>query len=83
MTIQETAALLQTMDRVLLLTHVRPDGTPSALPPPCAGPCGTWARPLTCCRIRASRRPMRATPHPTGPRRVSHLISWWRWTLRP
>ena len=26
MTIQETAALLQTMDRVLLLTHVRPDG---------------------------------------------------------
>ena len=26
MTIQETAAMLQTMDRVLLLTHVRPDG---------------------------------------------------------
>ena len=26
MTIQETAALLQTMDRVLLLTHIRPDG---------------------------------------------------------
>ena len=26
MTIQETAALLQTMDRILLLTHVRPDG---------------------------------------------------------
>lgn len=26
MTIQETAALLQTMNRVLLLTHVRPDG---------------------------------------------------------
>ena len=26
MTIQESAALLQTMDRVLLLTHVRPDG---------------------------------------------------------
>ena len=26
MTIQETAALLQTMDHVLLLTHVRPDG---------------------------------------------------------
>ena len=26
MTIQETAALLQTVDRVLLLTHVRPDG---------------------------------------------------------
>ncbi len=26
MTIQETAAMLQTMDRVLLLTHIRPDG---------------------------------------------------------
>lgn len=26
MTIQETAALLQTMDHILLLTHVRPDG---------------------------------------------------------
>ena len=26
MTIQETAAMLQTLDRVLLLTHVRPDG---------------------------------------------------------
>ena len=26
MTIQETAAMLQTMDRLLLLTHVRPDG---------------------------------------------------------
>ena len=26
MTIQETAAMLQTMDRVLLLTHLRPDG---------------------------------------------------------
>ena len=34
MTITETAAYLKTLNRVLILTHVRPDGDTTVLPTP-------------------------------------------------
>ena len=42
LTVSEAAALLRSFDRVLILTHIRPDGDTVGR---------IWVRPLTCCPI--------------------------------
>ena len=40
LTVSEAAALLRSFDRVLILTHIRPDGDTVAAPQGCAPRCG-------------------------------------------
>ena len=51
LTVSEAAALLRSFDRILILTHIRPDGDTVGCAAGCAPRCGPWARPLTCCPI--------------------------------
>ena len=74
LTVQETADFLRTLDGVLILTHVRPDGDTVG----CA---------VALCRaLRALGRTAYLLENPTprgcGHRRAMCRSAWYRWTSR-
>ena len=67
LTVQETADFLRTLDGVLILTHVRPDGDTVG-----------WAGRRICWKTRRSRRRTRPTPRGCGRRRALCPGQWYQ-----
>ena len=72
LTVQETADFLRTLDGVLILTHVRPDGDTVG----CAA--------ALCRALRALGRTayLLENPRGCGRRRALCRSAWYRWTSR-
>lgn len=82
LTVQETADFLRTLDGVLILTHVRPDGDTVGCAAALCRALRALGRTAYLLETRRSRRHTRPTPRGCGRRRALCRSAWYRWTSR-